>query len=269
MKSRDLANADMPLSNLASQVAVVTGGGSGLGAAIAERCAASGASVVVADISGSAAEQVVEKLNKAGGDAIAHETDVADQGSVRSLAGMCFGRFGRCDYLFNNAGIAVFKPLLDCSEEEWQKLIAVNIMGVVNGVQAFAPAMIERQQGGQIINIASMAGLVPLEGLGIYTATKHAVVGYSNVLAQELSARGIAVSAVCPGWIATAIQEPEEGAPRPHFPEELSRVISAKDAADLILANLNGHNHIIATHPEWSVAVHDLHREVQSAFQQD
>lgn len=237
------------------RIGVVTGAASGLGRAIAERFASAGGTVIVADLNAEGADSVCAEIAARGGTAIPVAADVADARSVERLADICFGRFGRCDVLVNNAGIADFGPALDMPVGRWRQIVDVNLMGVVHGVAAFAPRMAAVEGANHIVNIASMAGLVPLSGFSAYVASKYAVVGLSEVLHQELASSGVVVSVACPGWIATAIQPPGGSDDGPVFTPELCRVLAPETAARIILEQaLAGRLHIF-THPEWEGAV--------------
>jgi NAD(P)-dependent dehydrogenase (short-subunit alcohol dehydrogenase family) len=239
------------MAGLDGRIGVVTGAASGLGRAIAEQFATSGGTVIVADLDGDGASVVCAGIAARGGAAISVAVDVADTRSVEGLADLCFGRFGRCDMLVNNAGVADFGPALDMPFGRWRQILDVNLMGIVHGVAAFAPRMAEAEGPAHIVNIASMAGLVPLPGFGAYTASKFAVVGLSEVLREELAPSGTAVSVACPGWIATGIQSSGGSDDGPVFKPELCRVLTPETAARIILEQaLAGRPHIF-THPEW------------------
>lgn len=256
----------MELETMAGKTAVITGAGSGLGKALANLCASQGCNIVLADIDMDHAREAADGIVADGGKALAVHTDVADRDSVNALARACYDRFHGCDYLINNAGIAVYKPLVETGEEDWNRVIGVNLLGIANGVSAFAPRMTAAQSGGHIVNIASMAGLLPLEGFGIYVATKFGVVGLSEVLAKELASAGISVTVACPGWIATAIQPTDPDAPQPSFPPELSRVIAPDEAARIILDAMLAKHLYAPTHPEWRDAVAARSETVIQAF---
>lgn len=213
------------------------------------------------------ASEVANSINAAGGaSALAVHTDVSSRDSVQELARACHAHFGACHYLFNNAGIATFKPLVEASEDDWNRLIGVNLLGVSNGIAAFAPAMIKAKNGGHIVNIASMAGLIPLQGFGIYGATKFAVVGLSEVLAAELAPSGVCVTVACPGWIATSIQPTDPDAPQPSFSPEMVRAIEADEAARIILDAMLAKRLHAPTHPEWGDAVAKRSEALLEAF---
>ena len=238
-------------AGLHGRVGVVTGGGSGLGKALAEGLASAGGKVLVADLDFESAVRVCAAITGQGGDATPAAVDVADCGSVERLADICFETFGRCDVPINNAGIADFGPALSMPVDRWRRIIDVNLMGIVHGFRAFAPRMAAANATAHVINIASMAGLVPLPGFAAYVASKSAVVGLSEVLREELAPSGVVVSVACPGWIATAIQPASGSSEGPRFRPELSRVLQPEDAATIILQQALAGNLYILTHPEW------------------
>jgi NAD(P)-dependent dehydrogenase (short-subunit alcohol dehydrogenase family) len=177
-------------------VAIVTGGGAGIGAALAAALTARGARVVVADIDPSRAQAPVGR-----GEALeGHQVDVTDAAALTALIDDVAARFGRLDYVFNNAGVSVTGDARDLELAHWRKVIDVNLMGVVHGTHA-AYRVMTRQGHGHIVNIASLAGLIPLPTNVPYATSKHAVVGLSLSLRAEGAALGVRVSAVCPGFI--------------------------------------------------------------------
>jgi NAD(P)-dependent dehydrogenase (short-subunit alcohol dehydrogenase family) len=185
-------------------VAVVTGGASGIGRALAEELSRRGAEVVVADLQADLAEEVAAGIRARGGQATAEFLDVTDFAAVQRLVGATADARGRIDYLFNNAGIAVLGELVHYQIEDWYRVLDVNLRGVVHGVQAVYP-ILWRQGFGHIVNTASIAGLLPVAGLLSYSASKHAVVGLSTSLRIEAAAAGVRVSVLCPGAIETPI----------------------------------------------------------------
>jgi NAD(P)-dependent dehydrogenase (short-subunit alcohol dehydrogenase family) len=194
----------MGRSSFAGSVAVVTGGASGIGAALAKGLARQGAEVVLADRQLALAEGVASSIKSEGGNAWARELDVRDAKAQADLAAEVWARTGRVDLLFNNAGIGVGGEIHTYADRDWDDVFDVNLRGVAYGIQAFYPRML-RQGSGHIVNTASMAGLVTSTGAGSYAATKHAVVGLSKALRVEAKAHGVRVSALCPGAIATPI----------------------------------------------------------------
>ena len=183
------------------QIAIVTGGGSGIGEALCRALAARGDTVVVADIDGASAQRVAGDL---GAVASAAKVDVRDAAAMQSLVDETVDRHGRLDLIFNNAGIAVGGDVLELTVAHWDRIIDVNLRGVVHGIQAAYPVM-ARQGSGHIVNTASMAGLTAPAYLTPYVAVKHAVVGLSLALREEAKAHGVNVTVVCPFWIDTPI----------------------------------------------------------------
>ena len=255
----------MAQNRLEGRCVVITGAAAGLGEALARQCAAEGGNIMVVDIDGDAADRVAEELCEGGVRALAFQGDIACADTMAALAEECRLHFGGCDFLINNAGIAICRPLVDCDARDWARILSVNLVGLVNCTAAFIPMMSGAGRG-HIVNIASMAGLVPLPGFGIYSASKHAVVGYSEVLAEELASRGIDVSIVCPGWIATTIQDKTDTDQPPIMDPELCRVIAAEEAAEIILSGMLDRRRHIATHAEWLTPVSERHTMIAQAF---
>jgi NAD(P)-dependent dehydrogenase (short-subunit alcohol dehydrogenase family) len=187
-------------------VAVITGGASGIGRALGEALAERGADVVLADRQSELVEQVASGIRSSGGKATAAALDVRDFVAFDCLVGDVMGSRGRLDYLFNNAGIGIGGRVEFHGVENWERIIDVNIRGVVNGVQAAYGRML-RQGFGHIVNTASIAGLIPTPGTASYGMTKHAVVGLSTSLRAEASSAGVRVSVLCPGVIRTPALE--------------------------------------------------------------
>jgi NAD(P)-dependent dehydrogenase (short-subunit alcohol dehydrogenase family) len=185
-------------------VAIITGGASGIGRALAEALSAQGATLVLADLQIGLAEEVADGIRKNGGTATAREVDVTDFAAMEALVQSTLSNHGRLDYFFNNAGIGIGGEVRLYRIEDWYRVLDVNLRGVVNGIQAVYPVMVG-QGYGHIVNTASMAGLMPSPGTVSYAATKHAVVGLSTSLRIEAEEYGVRVSVVCPGVIDTPI----------------------------------------------------------------
>jgi NAD(P)-dependent dehydrogenase (short-subunit alcohol dehydrogenase family) len=158
-------------------VAVVTGGASGIGRALAERFARERAKIVLADIDERALAGALDSIRARGGEALGVATDVTDLASVQALAAAAFKAFGKVNVLCNNAGVALWGGLESATHRDWQWVLGVNLWGVIHGVEAFVPRMIASKERGHIVNTASMAGLVATRGLGVYNTSKYAVVG--------------------------------------------------------------------------------------------
>lgn len=193
----------MPAS-FQNAIALITGAASGIGCALAKELAHEGAHVIIADLQFELAESVATDINNTGGSAEAVRLDVTDATAFAELIARVKAERGRIDYLFNNAGIWISGGIKDYALSDWQKIIAINLMGVINGVQAVYPLMIA-QGFGHIVNVASMAGLTPSAGMAGYSATKHAVVALSQSLRVEAAFHGVDVSLLCPGAIRTPL----------------------------------------------------------------
>jgi len=186
--------------------AIVTGGASGIGRALAEELAKRGCEVVLADLQIELAEEVASEINVSGGKAKAVRIDVTNVSVMEQLVQETAKLTGRLDYMFNNAGIVIGGYVHNYGIKDWSQIIDVNLRGVINGVHA-AYRIMMRQGFGHIVNTASMAGLMPGPGNVAYTTTKHAVVGLSKSLRAEAAQMGIRVSVLCPGAVRTPILE--------------------------------------------------------------
>jgi len=191
-------------SNPSGKIAFVTGGASGIGAALATELVDKGAEVWIADRQVGPAEELAQRLNSGGGKAHAIELDVRSYPSFERAVAEAVQQSGRIDYLFNNAGIGVGGEADSYTLDDWNDVFDVNLRGVVHGIQAVYPIMIG-QHSGHIVNTASMAGLITSPGQASYTATKHAVVAISKTLRVEAERHGVQVSVLCPGVIRTPI----------------------------------------------------------------
>ncbi len=187
---------------ISEQRAVVTGGGRGIGAAVARALAAEGASVVVSARSRDEIEAVAAELRDAGGDAWAVACDVTDPVEVEALRHQAQEKMGGIDVLVNNAGIAASAPLKAIDLKQWNRIFAVNATGTFLCTQACVPAMVERGWG-RVVNVASVAGKVGAPYIAAYAASKHAVIGFTRSVAAEVAAKGVTVNAVCPGYVET------------------------------------------------------------------
>ena len=182
--------------------AVVTGGGRGIGAAVARALAEAGASVVVASRTEGDIEQLASKLRAEGHQAWSVVCDVSDPQSIRDLARSATDRLERVDILVNGAGIASSAPLHKLTLEDWNRVISVNATGTFLCTQAFISGMVERKWG-RVVNVASVAGLSGSRYIAAYSASKHAVIGFTRCAAAEVAQHGVTVNAVCPGFVDT------------------------------------------------------------------
>lgn len=185
------------------KVALVTGGGNGIGRAACVGFAARGAKVVVVDRDGTAAEATAGIIRQNGGDALAVTADVTKSEDVKAYVAATIGKYGRIDCFFNNAGIeGKVAPTAEYDEAMFDAVIGVNVRGVFLGMRHVLPEMI-RQGGGAVVNTASVAGLVATPGMSAYVASKHAVLGLTKAAAGEVARQGIRINAVCPGPVDT------------------------------------------------------------------
>jgi NAD(P)-dependent dehydrogenase (short-subunit alcohol dehydrogenase family) len=199
----------MTMEHFKDRVAVVTGAASGIGFALAKRLCAEEMCVVLADVEQSALSRAAAELESSGHRVAAVRTDVSDRTSVDALAQYVAETYGPVDLLCNNAGVGgTFGMSWDLPDRIWDWVIGVNLWGVVHGIQAFVPSMVERNCG-HILNTASVGGLLALPASAPYSATKFAIVGISEALAEELKMRGstVGVSVLCPGEVRTAIAD--------------------------------------------------------------
>ena len=247
------------VDSLKGRVAVVTGGASGIGRALAEAFAREGARVVVADLDEAGLAEVAGTIRSHGGEGLAVRTDVADRASVQALAARAFDAFGRVHVLCNNAGVALWGGLETATHRDWQWVLGVNLWGVIHGLEAFLPRMIAQNDPGHIVNTASMAGLVATRGLGVYTTSKYAVVGLSETLAKDLKPYAIGVSVLCPMGVATRIRASEKSRPahlrndRPSRAEPVAligRTLPPETVAAMVLHAIYRNELYVITHDE-------------------
>jgi short-subunit dehydrogenase len=187
---------------LRGSVAVVTGASSGIGWATAWAFARRGAIVVPSARRTERLEKLAAAIRERGGEAFPIECDVADPASVERLKTVVLGRYDRCDVVVNNAGIPGGGPFEDLSLEQIERVVRTNFMGVLYGTRAFLPGMVERGRG-HVVNVASLAGRYALPGSAVYSATKHAVVAFSEALYYETAPKGVLVTTVNPGLVTT------------------------------------------------------------------
>lgn len=242
------------------RVAVITGGANGIGLALAHAFAARGARLVLADLDEAALGRAEQQCAAAGAEAVGVHTDVTDRASVGALARAALDRFGAVHIVCNNAGVVLAGELAQATHRDWEFTMNVNFWGVVHGIETFVPILIGQGAGGHVLNTASMAGLTGMQWLGIYSASKFAVVGLTEALSRELRPHGIGVSVLCPMVVDTNIAENsarvrpqhlrnEGAAPAPAGPLA-GGVISAAEVARRTLRGIERGSLYILTHPE-------------------
>jgi NAD(P)-dependent dehydrogenase (short-subunit alcohol dehydrogenase family) len=254
------------------KVAVITGGASGIGRAIAQRCVSEGMRVVLADVDETNLTRAECELKTLGGTALSLRTDVSKQSDVERLAQQALDAFGQVDLLFNNAGVAAGGAPWEATWKDWEWVIGVNLWGVIHGVKVFMPLMLEQKTECHIVNTASAAGLIVGTGSAPYATTKHAVVALSENLYLTLQQRSslVRVSVLCPGLVRTDIanaerHRPEElrnDEPIPMTPEMQTGLAAFKAAiatsmpplqvADAVFDAIRKEQFYILSHPEWT-----------------
>lgn len=200
------------MDELSGRVAVVTGAASGIGLAMAKAFADEGMRVVLADVDVDGLDTTCRTLTREGARAIAVPTDVREPAAVDALRDAALSTFGAVHVVCNNAGVGVGGPVWQVPLETWEWVFGVNFWGVVHGVRAFVPLLLEQGEG-HVVNTASAMGLLSAPFLGAYGASKHAVVAVSETLAMELAGTGVGVSVLCPLWVRTRIHESDRNAP--------------------------------------------------------
>ena len=220
------------MRELRDRVAFVTGGARGIGHAIAQALLEEGARVMISDVDAETLATARETLSDSG-EIEATVCDVADPDAVATAAATVTERFGKVHVLVNNAGVVIGGQPGEIDLADWRWIVDVNLMGVVHGVETFVPLIKSHGEGGFVLNTASMAGHGGMPGLAPYSATKFAVVGYSEALRQELAPHDIGVAALCPGWVDTKIYESGLARPsqagKPLGAEEQAQLAGAKD----------------------------------------
>lgn len=258
------------------KVAVVTGAASGIGRALAERCAQEGMKVVLADIEEPALMQTSRDLAAQGAQTLAVPTDVSQAGEVETLARKAFETYSAVHLLFNNAGVGGGKSAWESTLADWEWVLGVNLWGVIHGIHFFVPRMLEQRSEGHIVNTASMAGLTYGPGQSIYKVSKHGVVSLSETLYYELALRGasLKVSVLCPGFVNTHVLDsqrnrparlqnapdgkespPQAEAVRQRMQQAVREGMPTQQVADIVFGAIREERFYILTHPTWKGAI--------------
>lgn len=268
------------MKDLHGKVGVVTGGASGIGRAIAAAMIADGMQVMIADIEHDRLHQTAVEIG-----ASAFQTDVTRPEQVDALAQAVMQRFGRVDVVCNNAGIGPMAPLRDLTLNDWRWMIDVNLWGVIHGITSFLPLLRANPSGGHIVNTASMAALMPVPGLVAYCASKYAVIGLSEAMAEDLAVEGcdIGVSILCPGPVQTDLGTSTRNRPAglagalkdvlledsEQFQDQPVNWLSAEATAAQVLHAIRHNQRYVLTHPDMLPPVEQRHRAIESAFAEE
>ncbi len=265
------------MRELRERVAFVTGAASGIGLATSRSLVKAGMRVAMGDIEESALEKARAELAREGGQVRAFPLDVSEPTQVDRAAELAERAFGRLHVVFNNAGVGVLGPLDEMTPADWGWVVGVNLIGVANGIRAFVPRIKAHGEGGHVVNTASMAGLISPPGLGVYSATKYAVVAISEALRVELSPHGIGVSVLCPGVVNTNIftagrNRPERfggpGETLERIRGELAaqRALDPEVAGECVRRGIEDDRAYIFTHPEARAAFDARAAGIQADF---
>lgn len=211
------------MRGLTDRVVIVTGGGGGIGTATCRRLAEEGAKVAVLDLDGASAERTAAGIRESGGRAQAFACDIARYEDCRTAVAAAEQALGPLDVLVNNAGWDVFRPFLETTPADWERIIAINLTGTLNMHHAALPGMVARKRG-RVVNVSSDAARVGSSGEAVYAACKAGMIGFSKTLAREHARHGITVNVVCPGIVATKLYEDyKKGARNPEKLDEAFR----------------------------------------------
>jgi len=234
--------------------AVVTGAGSGLGRSFARVLAQRGAQLLISDVNAAGLEETAKIVQEAGGRAITTRSDVTRAEDVQALADLAKAELGGTDLLINNAGVAVSGPIGEVALADWRFQLEVNLFGVIYGCHSFTPEMLARGSG-HILNVASMAGIVSVPGMGPYNVTKAGVISLSETLAGEVRPRGVGVTCLCPSFFPTEIVKSGRGVVDPQkakFAEKLMQRSkwSADDIARIALDAVESNTFYVLPHAD-------------------
>jgi NAD(P)-dependent dehydrogenase (short-subunit alcohol dehydrogenase family) len=247
------------------KTAVVTGAASGIGFGLAERFAAEGMNVVMADVERPALEQAAEQLHARGATVLALPTDVTDADGVDRLAAGAGAAFGPVHVLCNNAGVGLARPIVEMGLDDWGWVLDVNLWGVIHGLRAFLPGMLAHGEPGHVVNTSSMAGLLAAPSMPVYSASKAAVLAISECLHEEMEQAGaqIGVSALCPGLVNTRVHLSERNRPGgdPSIGDDTTsrlgdrmtdfRAMEPSEVAACVVDAIHERRLYVFTHPEW------------------
>jgi NADP-dependent 3-hydroxy acid dehydrogenase YdfG len=276
------------MKDVQGKVAFITGAASGMGLAMARSLAAAGMKVVIADIEEAALARVEEEFTASNREFMTLKVDVTDRDAMAAAADATIERFSKVHVLINNAGVGVGGKLDEMTYNDWDWVLGVNLDGVVNGLQSFIELIESHGEGGHVVNTASMAGHLAVPGLGVYNASKFAVVAISETLRTDLAGKDIGVSVLCPGLVNTNIFE--SGRNRPDAlqsatgSDNLAAAVGAgldtvdmleqlRDSVldpavvgDMVLHAIRENEMYIFTHPDMEESVNQRAEEITESF---
>ncbi len=271
------------MQDLAGKTAFVTGGAGGIGLSMAKSFLGAGMRVVIADVDQDALDAAAAELKGANTELMTVQLDVTDRDQFKAVADQVEEEFGAVDVLCNNAGVYRGGTIDKVTYEDWDWVMGVNVGGVVNGVQTFVERMKARGNGGHIVNTASMAGMTTSPGLGVYNASKFAVVGMSEAMQGDLEADNIGVSVLCPGMVRTRILESERtrpddlepGSPEAHAAAKehnevmqmaMGTGIDPDEVGEMVLQGVKTNQLYLFSHPEFKDATAARFNHILDAF---
>lgn len=239
------------MDELHDRVAVVTGAASGIGLGIAEACCSEGMRVVLSDWDGERLGRETDRLRRSGSTVEAVQTDVGDPEAVDALADAAYAAFGSVHIICNNAGIIRPGRTWELTLDDWEQVLQVNLMGVIHGIRSFVPRMLASGEPGHVVNVGSMASVVPVPGIGAYNVAKHGVLALSEVLQAELAADGepVGVTIVMPGRVPSRLGRPIDAPDDPPAPLEPGAIDRDDVGAQVVAAVRTNQLHLF-THPE-------------------
>ncbi|MFI9402162.1 SDR family NAD(P)-dependent oxidoreductase [Nocardia sp. NPDC052316] len=262
--------------NLRGKVAVVTGGASGIGKGIAEQLITEGMQVIIADIERDALARTAAEIG-----AVGIHTDVSEVDSVRALAKAATDRFGTVHVVCNNAGVGPIGRIADLTIEDWQWMLGVNLFGVIHGVQTFLPILRANEDGGHIVNTASIFGLFAQPPLAAYAVSKYGVVALTEALAGELEQDGskVGTTVLCSATVQTNVATSTRNRPQRYASGGLSdfemteeeyraqRWLAPEEVGAIVVGAVKRGDLYAVTHSEWYAPIEQRHKEIAAAFE--
>ena len=267
------------MKDVAGKVALITGGASGIGLAMAHSFSAAGMKVVIADIEEAALQSATESFGNSNAGVITVQVDVTDRDAMADARQRTLDAFGKVHVLCNNAGVFIRGNIADMTYKDWDWVMKVNVDGVINGIVTFIDDLKAHGEGGHIVNTASIAGQYGVPGLSVYVASKFALVGVSESMRADLANDNIRVSVLCPGVVATGIgsserNRPDEfsGSATPAMtqqgdgdPSDMT-VMDPAEIGDMVLHAILNDQFYILTHPEFRPMLQMRSEELEASF---